>query len=237
MKCLVFIASKARADVLMSNALPFAKRLGLDYRIFVEPQDEQAYKMSNVVLLRENNRGLGYATASAKEYAVRHGYELLFKVDDDVQSIGSVEQDIDRLIRAFKMPTIGAVCFPYSFEFYAKTDKLFSRVNKRMQTCYMVRTEAYSPSSQVSTFEDFYQFLQLRQLGYDTLYCSKHLIKCKPVGGGKGGLQLFDRKEMAKREIALFQSIDPTIGIVHKPGKPWAYEPKFNSPKYKSRPL
>jgi hypothetical protein len=193
--------------------------------------------MPNVVLLNENNRGLGYATATAKEYAVQHGYDLLFKVDDDVQAIGSVEQDIERLMRAFEIPTIGAVCFPYSFEFYAKTDKLFSRANKRVQTCYIIRTEAYKPTEQVSTFEDFYQFLLLRQAGYDTLYCSKHLIKCKPVGGGKGGLQLFDRKEMAKREIALFQSIDPTIGIVHKPEKPWCYEPKFTSPKYKSRPL
>jgi hypothetical protein len=237
MKCLLFIPSKARPEVLSSNALPFAKRTGLDYRIFVEPQDAQAYTMANVVHLKENDRGLGYATSSAKEYAVKNGYDLMFKVDDDVQAIGNVEQDLQRLIKAFEIPAVGAICFPYSFEFYAKTDKLFTRVNKRVQTCYMIRTEAFSPSPQVSTFEDFYQFLLLRQSGYDTLYCSKHSIKCKPVGGGKGGLQMFDRKEMAKREIAIFQSIDPSIAVISKPDKPWGYEPKFTGPKYKSRPL
>jgi hypothetical protein len=237
MKCLLFIPSKARPGVLSSNALPFAKRTGLDYRIFVEPQDAQAYTMNNVVHLKENDRGLGYATSAAKEYAVRNGYELMFKVDDDVQAIGNVEQDLPRLIKAFEIPSVGAICFPYSFEFYAKTNKLFTKVNKRIQTCYMIRTEAFSPSPQVSTFEDFYQFLLLRQAGYDTLYCSKHDIKCKPVGGGKGGLQVFDRKEMAKREIAIFQSIDPSITVISKPNKPWKYEPKFTGSKYKSRPL
>jgi hypothetical protein len=237
MKCLVFIPSKGRPESIRSNTLPLVKRLGLDYRIFVEPQDAEAYSFANVVTLPENDKGLGYSTSIAKQYAVINGYDLMFRLDDDVHEIGNLENDIAKVLDVFKMPTVGAVVFPYSFEFYAKTDKLFSRVNKRTQTCYIIRTKCFEPSASVSTFDDFYQFLLLRQAGLDTLFCSRHMIKCKPVGKGKGGLQCFDRKEMAKREIAIFQAIDPSITIISKPDKPWGYEPKFTSPKYKSRPI
>jgi hypothetical protein len=237
MKCLVFIPSKGRPENITKFVLPFMSRLKLDYKIFVEPQDASRYNFSNVEVIGENDKGLGYSTSCAKSYAKANGYDLMFKLDDDVQAIGSVEQDIEKLIRAFDIPTVGAVCFPYSFEFYAKTEKLFSRVNKRVQTCYMIRTEAYKPTEQISTFEDFYQFLLLRQAGYDILYCSKHLIKCKPVGVGKGGLQSFNRAEMAKKEIAIFRAIDPSIEVITKPDKPWKYEPKFTHKKYKSRAI
>jgi len=210
------------------------ERLGLDYKIFVEPQDEQKYRFDNVVVLPENNQGLGYATTQAKNYAQKKGYELYFRIDDDVKGIGEIEKDIDKVLSAFKIPKVGAVCFPYSFEWYAKSEKLFTRKNKRTQTCYIIRTKLFQPNKAVSTFDDFYQYLLLRKAQYDTLYCSKHLIDCAPVGGGKGGLQEFNRSEMARSEINIFKQIDPTIKVVEKPDKPWKYEPKFNHKKYRS---
>jgi len=236
-KCLVLIPSKGRPSNVERFVMPFMKRLGLDYRIFVEPQDIAAYSFPNVVCIGENNKGLGYSTSFAKQYAKDKGYDLMFKVDDDVRGIGEIEKDIDKLLDVFQNHKVGAVCFPYSFEFYAKTKKLFTRKNKRIQTCYIIRTSVFNPSEQVSTFEDFYQFLLLRKAGYDTLYCSRHLIECSPVGGGAGGLQSFDRSAMALKEINIFKSIDSSIGTVSKPDKPWKYEPKFTSPFYKSSPL
>lgn len=213
------------------------KRLGLDYRIFVEPQDKANYKFENVVVIGRNDMGLGYATSCAKEYAEKSGYDLMFRIDDDVKGIGSIEKDMQKVIEAFKFDKVGAIVFPYSFEFYAKSDKLFTRVNKRSQTCYIIRTKLFRPDVRVSTFDDFYQYLLLRNDGYDTLLCSKHLIDCAPVGGGQGGLQMFDRSEMALKEINIFKSIDPTIKVVYKVDKPWKYEPKFTDKKYKSRAI
>jgi len=237
MKCLVAIPSKARPNNIKKYVEPFMQRLGLDYRIFVEPQDAENYKFSNVVLLDANDKGLGYATSFAKKYAEKNGYDLYFRVDDDVKGIGEVEKDIDKIITAFKINKVGAVVFPYSFEWYAKTDKLFTRVNKRTQTCYIIRTNLFRPDKRVSTFDDFYQYLLLRNENYDTLYCSKHLIDCAPVGGGSGGLQAFDRSKMALNEINIFKSIDPTIKVVKKPDKAWKYEPKFTHKKYKSKAI
>jgi hypothetical protein len=237
MKCLVCIPSKGRPNNIKKYVEPFMQRLGLDYRIFVEPQDAGQYKFENVVVIDANNKGLGYATSFAKKYAEANNYDLYFRIDDDVKGIGQIENDIQRVLKAFEIPNVGAVVFPYSFEWYAKTEKLFSRKNKRTQTCYIIRTKLFRPDTRVSTFDDFYQYLLLRQDNYDTLYCSKHLIDCAVVGGGEGGLQAFNRSEMALNEINIFKSIDPTIKVISKPDKPWKFEPKFNHKKYRSKKI
>jgi len=233
-KCLVFIPSKARPSNISKFVEPFMSRLGLDYKIFVEPQDEATYNFKNVVVLDKDNKGLGYSTSFAKNYAEQKGYDLVFRVDDDVTGIGEIEKDIQQIIKAFDIQKVGAIVFPYSFEWYAKTKRLFSRKNKRSQTCYIIRTKLFRPISEVSTFDDFYQYLLIRNDGYDTLFCSRHLIDCAPVGQGKGGLQVFDRSAMALKEINIFKSIDPTITVISKPDKPWKFEPKFTASKYKS---
>lgn len=235
MKCLVFIPSKGRPENVKKFVLPFMGRLKLDFKIFVEPQDAAKYQFDNVEVIGANDRGLGYATSCAKKYAEHHNYDLMFRIDDDVKGIGTIENDIDKIISAFKIEKVGAIVFPYSFEFYAKSIKLFTRVNKRSQTCYIIRTKLFRPSVDVSTFDDFYQYLLLRNDGYETLLCSRHLIECAAVGSGSGGLQVFDRQAMAKKEIAIFRAIDPTISIITKPERPWKYEPKFTDKKYKSR--
>lgn len=234
MRCLVFIPSKGRPSNISKFVKPFMKRLRLEYKIFVEPQESAVYDFENVILLDKNNAGLGYSTAFAKRYAEQNGYDLVFRIDDDVKGIGEIENDIHQIIKAFNIPKVGAVVFPYSFEWYAKTEKLFSRKNKRSQTCYIIRTTLFRPSHEINTFDDFYQYLLMRNDGYDTLFCSRHLIECAPVGQGKGGLQLFDRSAMALKEINIFKSIDPTIAVVSKPDKPWKFEPKFTGIKYKS---
>lgn len=238
MKCLVCIPSKGRPNNIQKYTLPFMHRLGLDYRIFVEPQDYQTYsKYENVVQHHKDNIGLGGALLSCKNYAQANEYDVIFKIDDDVHAVGEIENDLDKIAKAMSIPQVSAISFPYDFEFYAKTPKMFTRVNKRIQTAYFIKTNKYRPRVDVSTFEDFFQFLQIVLNGENTLYCSKHLIKCAPVGVGKGGLQMFDRSEMAKKEIQIFKSIDPTIEVISKPDKPWKYEPKFTDKKYRSKPI
>jgi len=106
-----------------------------------------------------------------------------------------------------------------------------------VQTSYIIRTDVFNPDESISTFEDFYQFLNIINKGLNTIYCSKHLIDCGAVGKGKGGLQSFDRSEMAQIEINKFKAIDPTITTVSKPEKAWKHEPKFTGKKYKSRAI
>lgn len=235
MKILVCIPSKGRAENIKKYTLPFVKRLNLDYRIFVEPQDKSAYNYDFVEVHEKNNIGLGGALVNCKKYAEKNGYDVILKLDDDVSAIGNIEDDIDKIKKGLSISKVSAICFPYSFEFYSKSDKMFTRENKRLQTAYFIKTERFRPNENVSTFEDFYQFLQIINRNEKTLFCSKHLIKCNAVGKGKGGLQLFDREIMAKKEISIFKQIDSTISVIVKKDKPWKYEPKFTDKKYKSK--
>lgn len=240
MRILAIIPSKGRPENIKKNILPFMARLGIDYRIFVEEREEGEYDFENIVTIPEFDQGLGYSLLCAKNYAKQNDYDLIFKIDDDVSAIGEIEEDLPEILGVFENPkykNIAAVCFPYSFEFYSKSEALFTRLNKRLQTSYIIRTDQFRPSREISTFEDFYQFLGIRSRGKLSLLCSKHMIKCNPVGKGNGGLQDFDRSEMALKEINIFRRKDPKIKVVHKPNKPWKMEPKFVGDKYKSRPL
>jgi GT2 family glycosyltransferase len=237
MKFLVAIPSNGRPNNIRDITIPFVKRLGLDYKIFVEPQEADIYNFNNVIVHDENNIGLGGALVSIKKYAEKNNYDVILKVDDDVKAIGEIEKDLDKIQKAMSFPQISAICFPYSFEFYAKSNKMFTRENKRLQTAYFIKTKKFRPSKEVSTFEDFYQFLQIINSNEKTLFCSKHLIKCKPVGGGEGGLQMYDRKEMAVKEINIFKNVDPSIDVIIKKDKSWFYEPKFTDKKYRSKAI
>lgn len=241
-KLIAVVPSKGRPKRLTKNALPFVQSLGIDFMIVVEPQDLDKYKaagVENLFVLKENDQGLGYAMKNATERAKTIGYEAIFKIDDDVKAIGEVKEDLPKIAEALlSFEKVAAISFPYAFEWYAITPKnLFTRVNKRIQTCYIIKIEQTYYREDVSTFEDFWQFLNIRNNHKDVLYCSKHGIECAAVGSGEGGLQDFDRSKMAKKEINLFKSIDDSIQVVSKPDKPWKQEPKLVGKKYRSRKI
>ena len=238
MKVLVVVPSKGRPDVFSKFGKKFIATLGVDSVVLLEKEDYELYDHPNKVLLEKSNAGLGYSLSCGKKYAKENGYDIIFKIDDDVKGIGTIVDDLETIISYFeKYPNLGAVCFPYDFEFYNKSDKLFTHINKRIQTCYLIRTDSFRPMEGVNTFEDFSQFFHIVNNNEFTLFCARHAIKCKPVGGGTGGCQAFDRKEQAEKEIEYFKSIDPTIGVIVKENKSWYYEPKFTGKQYKSKKI
>ena len=238
MRVLVIIPSKGRADVFKNYGKKFVDSLGLDSIVVLEKEDYDLYEHPNKLMLKKSNAGIGYSLFHGKQYAKENKYDLIFKIDDDVSSIGNIREDLKIIISYFKKyPKLGAVCFPYDFEFYNKSDKLFTHINKRIQTCYLIRVDSFRPMEGVNTFEDFSQFFHIVNNNEFTLFCAKHAIKCKPVGSGSGGCQAFDRKKQAEKEIEYFKSIDPTIKVIIKENKPWYYEPKFTGEQYKSKKI
>lgn len=238
MKTLAIIPSKQRPSLFQKVCRPFVDSLGIDVLLVLEKEDYNNYDYPNKLMLDQSNCGLGYALMEGKRYAEQNGYDIIFKIDDDVSQIGDIAKDLQQILEYFnKYPGLGAVVFPYDFEFYAKSKKLFTHINKRIQTCYIIRTATLCHRKGINTFEDFYQFFNLVNKNQFTLFCARHSIKCKPVGSGKGGCQAFNRKEQAIKEIQIFQSIDPTVGITIKEDKSWYYEPKFNGEQYKSKKI
>lgn len=218
MRLLIAVPSKKRAEVFEKFAKKFISKFDQDKILVLEKEDYNDYSFENKLMLDKSNQGLSYSLKSIKKYASENGYDLILKVDDDVKTIGKLWEDIDKIITVFERnPTVGAVSFPYKFQFYSISNQLFTHANKRLQTCYIIRTDSYAIDKKASNlFEDFYNFMMLIRNGYHTLFCSRHAIDCKPVGEGKGGIQCFDRKKLAIEAIREFKSIDPTIKVITK---------------------
>lgn len=212
--------------------------LGIDVLLILEKDDYEKYDYPNKLMLERSNAGIWYALSEGKRYAEENGYDVVFKIDDDVTSVGSISEDLQMVLSYFeKYPNLGAVVFPYDFEFYARSNKLFTHINKRVQTCYLIRTSSFRPMDGINTFEDFFQFFQIIQNNEFTLFCARHAIKCKPVGSGSGGHQAFDRKQQAEKEIKVFQAIDPTVQVIVKEDRRWYYEPKLVGEQYKAKKI
>lgn len=244
MKLLIAIPSKNRALTLFQNALRWVEKTGIDYAVFIEPQDKERYEIiraKNVVFLAENDQGLGYAKQQIKEYALKNNYTHVFKVDDDVRGFTNyrnrlkepeeIAKHVNKILtdieRAFeKYPQIKAVGFPYSFEMY---DKKVWEVTKRLQTSYVVKTEDWYVNPKVSTFEDMATGISIIAKGGLLMrYCMAGIDQGVKVGGGAGGCQSFDRAAQALVEVEEMRKIYPPLKF-KKVDKPWKIEPDMSS--------
>lgn len=238
-KWLALVPSKGRPEEFSKTCKPFLETLPIDSAVILEADDYPNYDHPTKILLKEQNKGLGYSLHCGRLWAEENGYEVIFKIDDDINAIGNVHEDIEVFDRYLdKYDDLAGISFPYSFEFYDITEKkLFSHINKRFQTSYIVKTSFYKTREDLIEIEDFFHYMMaIRSNGW-VLRCSKHPIFAKPVGSNQGGCQSFDRAAKYLEQIKMFLEIDPTIKIIEKPDKSWRYEPKFTDPMYKSKPI
>lgn len=248
MKTLIAIPSKARSETLAKYSLAWLHLLPdtIPWRVFIEPQDVAEYDAvltpDQYVVLPENNQGLGYSKEHIKQYAIDNFYDVVFKMDDDVRGFTdfrrrTTPEETAKLLahlipqwgQMFEVfPTLGAIAFPYRNELYDRTE--WERT-KRLQTAYLIRVSCMHADRRVSTFEDFAAGLYALTRGY---FLQKYglvgLDLGVKVGGGTGGLQKFNRKELALKELDRLREIYPplTYRVVDKP---WEIEPDIRSVK------
>jgi hypothetical protein len=270
MKLLIAVPSKNRPEGLIKNTLRWLTYSKYPWKIFIEPQDTQKYqealalrsdfKVSDVLVsLDKDNQGLGYAKVSIQKYAEQHGFDVIFKVDDDLKSwrdqrnrnkekttrhkwsvsdYGDVFNKLinDGLEALNKYPSVGAIGLAYRNEIWEP--QKWSSINARLQTAYMVYTKLFNPpkAEAISVFEDFATYLWVRKCGYDTLRHGLIGIDCEDIGTNNGGHQDFNRYELAKKEAILLQEIYPALRfkIVDKP---WKIEPKLTGEFFNVRKL
>jgi hypothetical protein len=243
MKLLIAVPSKGRAERIMEDTLSWLDMAGGDWSVFVEPQEYDAYLKAGVPpifleKLDKNGQGLMYAKQFIQRYAQDNGYDVVFKIDDDVRGwVGRSRKFVsqfslevfeaivrDGMFMFEKHPNLFAIGFPYSHQMFNVGNKW--SVNARLQSCYMVRTEHLCPDPRIEVFEDFATFIKIRVLGGDTVRYNFAGINCRPVGKGKGGLQAFtDRKEQAERSAQVLQEIYPALKFRKVEGKAWEWEP------------
>lgn len=215
MKLLVAVPSKGRPDAIYKNTLRWVVRTGFDVRIFVEPQELEAYREAarlanyeyrldifdeQFVDIGATDKGLGFVKQFIHDYAIEHKYDLVFKMDDDVKRFkgrGKSKPD-DLMVLDFaemvgecrlafgKYPDVAAIGFPYDNELFEGKYKTWRSVNERLQSCYIIRSEYINGG--YDTFEDFAQFIYIRQQGKITLRYGALGIDCADVGKNGGGV-------------------------------------------------
>lgn len=248
MKILIAIPSKKRAEILKKNALSWVTLTGMDYKIFIEAEDCIDYTRTlkeeeKIWILPEDNRGLGYSKTIIKQYAERNGYDLIFKIDDDVsgwtdfrtklnpeQSAERFKSIVLECVHLFENhKDVAVISFPYAFQMF---EQVQFKKTKRVQTAYICRTEDFHADENISVFEDFAVGLKVVTSNkLVMIYGMSGIQMGVKVGGGTGGHQSFDREAQALKEIELLRKIYPPLAF-RMVDKIWKYEPDMRSIKF-----
>lgn len=175
MSLLIAVPSKARPEALLKNTWAWLQHLPYDKRIFVEPQDREAYCRAGLEqwlhVLPENDRGLGYALSQVAIAA--QPYEFVFKMDDDVKSFSrghgdpeSVEYSTGLIQAALEMHILPTMAAHADFAAVTFDYLQFHRINpdpnklwvfySRLRSIYVLKREWFAPCPEISALEDVY---------------------------------------------------------------------------------
>ncbi|MFV0141019.1 hypothetical protein [Empedobacter falsenii] len=226
-KTLIYIPSKGRADLFFQRGtFRWLKEITdkVDYIVTLEENDIPEYlnQFPNLIILRltESDKGISYAHSKVLEYAKDKGYKYIFKHDDDIRSWGSIDRkktyknahiEFLRILKHCESlfeqySQLDGISFNYSNE--QRSTKVIERVNARFQTNYMVKVESWHVNVDVMS-EDFYATAMLFKNGGKIIrYGLTSFDSTDPsrnMGQNKGGLQLFDRKELALKDLEIFK--------------------------------
>lgn len=241
---LVACPSKDRTALFEANTYSWIKQTQTKWMVFVEPQCKDKYHFvggDKLITISQSNKGLGFVKKCIQDYAKAQGFEFVFKVDDDIKgwigknrgglkrelSASIFEEAIKDGLEAFaKYPDVVAISYPYRNEMY--TIKQWTAINQRIQTCYLIRTEWMFGDESFSTFEDFATYIKIRVNNGVVLRYGWAAIDAQDVGKTTGGLQDFNRSELALKELELLRNIYPALKFRRVYNKEWALEPDLS---------
>lgn len=233
--------------------------MGKDWILAVEPQESKLYQkffpqwVDHLLILPENNKGLTYSLMAIKEYAIVNGYDLVFKIDDDMKGwygkerkSGNTDKAFIRGLKACEekmgavesigvfekektalLPLVGAIGFPYSNQMFEVGEEWGER--GRLQTCYLIRPWEWYLNPKMKDNDDFSAFIYLRFSGKRALRYNWLGMIVKPVAKNPGGLQMFNRRETMVESNALLRQEFPLLKFRKVEGKPWDEEPDMRS--------
>lgn len=231
-------ATKGRAQVFYKKAYPLLLSLGVPFLVGVEQSEAEDYSLPAEISVVYPD-GIGQATA-LKILAKKSKAKYILKIDDDVfgfrtpAGIPKFKENIPRFIQTLEnYEKCGGIAFLYEQEFYQDHSKMYSFMNHRLQTVYLVRAFFLESTRRHDPFEDICTFMEIVDQGFFTLLCPLNRIKCLPVGETPGGLNDANRAEMGMRAILKMRVDFPSfqIGIKNRSDKSWKVEPDYSKEK------
>lgn len=255
MKLLIVIPSKRHSEAIFKRTLKWVTRTGFDVRIFVEPQELEAYREAARNANYENytsisddmfidigrdNTDLGYAKGFMKRYAEENGYELVFKLDDDIKRFhgqGKVKP-IDSMIIDFSVlvghcrsafgryKDLAAISFDYGKE--VQELKQWTAINPPLNSSYIIKTEYMQEG--FSSTENFAQYLYIRSLDKVTLRYGLLAIDVANVDDRIGGWHKSNYLEKLEEELPRLKQIYPNLDPKPTEDNDWMLASVFDDP-------
>lgn len=256
-KLLIAVPSKNRSSYIFKDSYDFIRHSKYIYKIFVEPQDFRDYSetipVENLIKIPFNDKGLYFVKHFIFEYAVKHNYEYVFNLDDDLVNVrdpelrskgyqGRVDRE-DRVKRIFdkmieesvevldKVSELGAVAIKYGNELHTYDGSSWVGINRRLNSNYIIRSKFFvfpkPDPDYFGLYFDFFSFFNLLKLGYHTVQYGKTGLDIRPVGVNAGGLQSYDRGKIANKDKEYLEKFFPFVVWKEVKNKEWKYEPDF----------
>lgn len=235
---LIAIPSKGRAYDLGRGIFRWIRDIGWQWKVFVEPQDEIYYKQVldpvNLEKMSKNDMGMGYVMGFIAKFCLLNNYKYVFKIDDD--TTGFISKDIgnmkvghsNEILNKFftevlpdleKDPRLGAVRITngriHLFEKLGKNRK-YTHKNCPLWHGWIIRPEILvNLNEKIKINEDIASYLYCLKGGYYTLGYGQAGINFK-TETNPGGLQMFDRNELAKQTVKYLKRDFPDLALKRK---------------------
>lgn len=190
----IYIPSKGRADNCITAEILLGE--GIDFNIVVEPQDEISYreKYENVIVMKENDRGIAYARNFCKAHSIDSGAKWHWQFDDNIKAFRTRTPEIKRVTARWcidkaekyiaKYNGIGICSFKHQmFSHMAKTDISY---NQMAYSGVLVNNEVdiwWEPD----IVEDADYTLRLLFKGYCSIMFNRLIMDKVATGEIKGG--------------------------------------------------
>lgn len=234
MKVLLAIPSYKRAYQIEKRTAYWLKQLvGIDWKVFVRESEylyysqiipEQNLVEINVNSFRETINAIG-------EYAIKNGYDLVHKVDDDMSfkrmgnskkaDCAMVYMDLYKeIVTEFETnPQLGVVTVSKPMYHVMGKMRGFQRRNKAVYGNFMIKPKYMYMPDGIELFDDIFFTLKVLQDNLETAtYCNAYEDAICLTNSG--GLQMMNRNEASKRTIEKMKYHFPYIKVGNYKGNP-----------------
>lgn len=219
------------------------EKVGIEYALVVEPQDEESYKKSytsKVFVLPENDRGITYARHRILKMCRDLRFEWFWMLDDDIQEFGEVilgktkRKDASILPKATKiLQKHNASLYSLELRQFAWTSDELKRNRISMQ-CVLFNVpncKGIDYDLDIKIREDYDISLQAIFKAYGTIKTAKYYYGIADMKSQEGGMEQWYNDEFEKQEvIKICKKYPKLIEPVYKKNR---HDVKINWRKFK----
>ena len=238
MKMLIAIPSYNRPYNIEKRTGHWIKKIkNADVKVFVCPNQYLYY--SQVIpqdmlikgAVQGEKEGFINQLLFIKKYAEDHGYDVVFKCDDDMtftKSKAKKDQHgelIDEAILEFKFtlssdPSINAISFSQPMEYLYSEKKGFKKRKKAFSGAYIIRTNKWILHKDLYCYDDIFSWIELKINDQANCWTYYGLMQDALCGTNEGGLQSIDRNMLGKKTykncVKYYPNVVPKEDTKHK---------------------